>query len=43
MAKTEQTLLSYNSTMSGDDLQDAIDLENANFVQVIFEYLFGRL
>lgn len=35
MAKTEQNLLSINATMSAEDLQDAIDLENANFVQVI--------
>ena len=36
MAKTEQNLLSINSTMTAEDLQDAVDLENANFVQVIF-------
>ena len=37
MAKTEQNLLSINATMTAEDLQDAVDLENANFVQVIFQ------
>ena len=36
MAKTEQDLLSMNSTMTEADLQDAVGLSNASFVQVIF-------
>ena len=32
MAKTEQNLLSMNSNMTAEALEDAVDLENANFV-----------
>ena len=34
MAKTEKYLLSMNSTMTETEFQDAVDLDNASFVQV---------
>ena len=40
MTKTEQDLLSMNSTMTEADLQDAVGLSNASFVQVIFSCAF---
>ena len=43
MTKTEQNLLSMNSTMTEAELQDAIDLNNASFVQVILLIDFSKL